>query len=114
MKCLKTQPGAVVKVSVINASFLLNIPIKPCVTPVVPGHDELNVPCFVFLVENPEGRRVLFDLGTRKDWENLPAVALKEISEDGIRIEVERDVVDILNSGGISADDIEAVVLRYL
>ncbi|KAL4794080.1 hypothetical protein BDV19DRAFT_390590 [Aspergillus venezuelensis] len=77
------------KVSIINNTFLYNIP-------------------------NSAGRKVLFDFALSKDWENLTPKALHEIQADGIKIEIERVVVDVLvdvlREGGIDGEEIEAVV----
>jgi hypothetical protein len=55
----------------------------------------------VLLVENSEGRKVLYDSALRKDWENLTPEALHEIESDGIQIKAEIDVIEVLNEGGI-------------
>ncbi|KAK2774063.1 hypothetical protein CKAH01_13286, partial [Colletotrichum kahawae] len=65
----------------------------------VPGYERFRLPSYAFLIENAEGRKVLFDLGLRKDWKNLTPEALHEIQSDEIKIDIERDVVDILLEG---------------
>lgn len=101
------------KVSLLNTCFLRQVPTEPYVQPVVPGHDHFSgLPCLVFLVQNPAGRRVLFDLGTRKDWQNLSPAALSEVEHDNIEVDIQEDVIDCLKQGGIAPGDIEAVVLR--
>ncbi|KAH8894529.1 Metallo-hydrolase/oxidoreductase [Thozetella sp. PMI_491] len=105
--------GASAKVSIINNSFLWDIPVDNYIQPKVPGYDKFYLPSYAFLIENTQGRKVLFDFGLRKDWENLTPEAAHEISGDGIEIEVERDVVDILADGGVKGEDIEAVVFSH-
>lgn len=104
--------GSSAKVSVIDNTFLYNIPVDNYIQPIVPGYERFSLPSYAFLVENSEGRKVLFDLGLRKDWQNLTPEALHEIEADEIKIEVEKDVVDILREGGIEGEEIEAVVFR--
>ncbi|KAK7446498.1 hypothetical protein CaCOL14_010907 [Colletotrichum acutatum] len=111
---LTCPPGATVKVSVLNNCFLRGVPTAPYVEPVIPGHEKFNdLPCLVFLVESSTGRKVLFDLGLRKDWKNLSPVSLSEIQNDNIDIKVEEDIIDILKREGIDPGDIEAVVLSH-
>lgn len=104
--------GATAKVSVIDNTFLYDIPVDNYIQPIVPGYETFSLPAYVFLVENSEGRKVLFDLALRKDWENLTPEALHEIESDHIKIKVEKDVIDILREGGIEGEGIEAVVFR--
>lgn len=105
-------PGSVAKVSIINTCFLRDIPIENFMQPVVPGHEQLNVPSYAFFIENDRGRRVLFDLGLRKDWQNLTPSVLAGIESVQVRVVLEDDVVDSLKREGIQPSSIEAVVLR--
>ncbi|ETS84345.1 hypothetical protein PFICI_02370 [Pestalotiopsis fici W106-1] len=105
--------GASAKVSIINNSFLWDFPVDNYIQPKVPGFDKFYMPTYSFLIENAQGRKVLFDFGLRKDWHNLPPEAQHEISGDGIKINVEKDVVDILLEGGVKGDEIEAVVFSH-
>ena len=59
------------KVSIIDTTCRVKVPVPIMLMPQVLGHDVLYCPAFSFLVENVTlNRRVLFDLGVRKDWEN--------------------------------------------
>ncbi|KAJ0297644.1 hypothetical protein COL5a_004796 [Colletotrichum fioriniae] len=109
---LPCPPGAAVKLFVLNNCFLRGVPTAPYVEPIIPGHEIFNdLPCLVFLIESSTGRKVLFDLGLRKDWQKLSPVSLSEIRNDQIDIKLEEDIVDILKREGIVPGDIEAVVL---
>ncbi|KXH49239.1 hypothetical protein CSIM01_13107 [Colletotrichum simmondsii] len=111
---LPCPSGATVRVSVLNNCFLRGVPTAPYVEPIIPGHETSNdLPCLVFLIESFTGRKVLFDLGLRKDWNKLSPVSLSEIQNDKIDIRLEEDVVDILEREGIAPGDIEAVVLSH-
>ncbi|OBT90447.1 hypothetical protein VE02_01222 [Pseudogymnoascus sp. 03VT05] len=105
--------GASARVSIIDNTFLYDIPVDNYIQPVVPGYENFSLPSYAFLVENSEGRKVLFDLALRKDWQNLAPEALHEIEADGIKIVVERDVIDILDDEGVKGADIEAVVFSH-
>jgi hypothetical protein len=106
--------GASAKVSIIDTTFLYDIPVDNYIQPVVPGYETFSLPSYAFLIENSEGRKILFDLALRKDWENLTPEALHEIKSDGIKIKIEQDVLDILRQGGVNGEDIEAVVFRLV
>lgn len=57
---------------------------------------------------------MLFDLGTRKDWDQLAPAAKAEIKDDGIDIKMEDDVLDVLEKHGVKAADIGTIVLRFV
>jgi hypothetical protein len=50
-------------------------PAKLILSPHIPGHDNLEFPCFSFLISHEEKKKhVLFDIGIRKDYWNLAPV----------------------------------------
>lgn len=50
-------------------------PAKLILSPHIPGHGNLEFPCFSFLVSNEaKGKNILFDIGIRKDYWNLAPV----------------------------------------
>jgi len=80
-----------------------------------PMVDYLKVPdwsCTLsFLLEHPSGRKLVFDLGIRKDPENLAPSIVEYMPSTGYTIN-SRNVVDILEEGGIKGEEVEAVVWR--
>lgn len=64
-----------------------------------------------FLIEHPSGRKLVFDLGIRKDPENLAPKVSSYLPSTGYTID-SRNVVDILEEGGIKGEEIEAVIWR--
>jgi len=72
-------------------------------TPAYHGHELLTAPCLVFLIEHASGRKLVFDLGMRKDWKNLaPAfTATVEAAGPDVTIEVTKDVAEILQENDI-------------
>ncbi|KAJ6142444.1 hypothetical protein N7471_001897 [Penicillium samsonianum] len=56
-------------------------------------------PDYSFLIHHPSGRKVLFDLGMRKDLENHPPIIVDEYPY--ISPDVPMDAAEILNSGPI-------------
>jgi hypothetical protein len=61
----------------IHASAVWNPPIK--------GFERFKAGTWAFLIEHPSGRKLLYDLGLRKDWESLsPQVGLQEAVKMGV------------------------------
>ncbi|OJJ66093.1 hypothetical protein ASPBRDRAFT_138723 [Aspergillus brasiliensis CBS 101740] len=69
-------------------------------------------PDYSFLICHPAGKKVLFDLGLRKDWENYPALIVKSLSM--IEPFVPEDIVGLLSHGDVKAEDIDMVILSHL
>ena len=105
---------SVVNVHVINStSRIKGLPYSFFVTPSYKGLDILDGPAFSFLIEHQSsGRKLLFDLGVRKDWENLPPTIVKNIRDANCTITVEKGVAEILQAGGVAPKDIEAIIWR--
>ncbi|KAL0577058.1 hypothetical protein V5O48_004939 [Marasmius crinis-equi] len=95
------------------------VPAAMFIEPVLPGRDLLEpVPAYVFLVEHVGGdgkkRRIMFDLGTRKDQENFsPSTKEMASSIPNIVLDVDKDVVDQLTEGGIDLESIDTVIWSH-
>jgi hypothetical protein len=78
--------------------------------PMVPDYELLEgIPTFVFLVEHPSDKKVLFDLGLRKSVESSPPVILEAVK--GMSTHVEKDIATILtNDGRINLGDINTII----
>ena len=82
--------------------------------PLVANFSSIRVPCYSFLIHHvPSNRRVLFDLGVRKDWENGPANLVTRLKERGFGVEIEDNVVDILAKNDVDPASIEAVIWSH-
>lgn len=83
--------------------------------PAIHGHDTLQCPAYSFLIEHPSGRKVLYDLGTRKDWQNLSPMVQGLLKQHDLHIEVEKNVADILKGNGVAVGDgaIEALIWSH-
>ena len=96
-----------------TTSRIQNLPLSVFIEPPIKGHDNIDCPAFSFLIENSSnGRKVLFDLGVRKDWKNLSPRIADRIRGGGWLISVEKDVAEILQESGVKLSDIEAIVWR--
>lgn len=96
-------PGSrsTVSVAVIDTTSTIRAKTSLVVTPHISGHDEFNCPCYCFLITHPAtGRKVLFDLGIRKDPENLAPKTYAFTK--AMEISSERNVADILGDDEVS------------
>lgn len=83
----------------------------PGTVPTAGSTAPLIAPGYSFLVEHPtSGRRVVFDLGMRKDRENA-APALQE-ALGKFEATIEYDVAEQLRAGGIDLASVEAIIWR--
>src|ERR1700733_10332372 len=113
--------SSIVIVRIIDTTSYVKGSARVVLDPHIPGHDELDCPCFSFLITNAqESRYVLFDLGVRKDFETGLAPTVREwITGDKplFKVNVERNVADILDEDsaklGTSRKDIEAVIWSH-
>jgi hypothetical protein len=102
----------VVDVSVIDSTTFIQVPAGFFVENPLPGHETLECPAFVFLVQHPSGKKVLFDLGLRKDPESLPPVILEGMAQ-GVTAHAEKDVAQILReSNKVTLDEIDSIIWR--
>ncbi|KAJ7768673.1 beta-lactamase-like protein [Mycena maculata] len=84
-------------------------------TPVLPGRENFTAPMFSFLVEhNTSQKRVMFDLGMRKDFENLaPSLAIFYASGLAFVTGESKDITELLEDGGIPLASIDAVIWSH-
>ncbi|EXJ61040.1 hypothetical protein A1O7_05193 [Cladophialophora yegresii CBS 114405] len=104
-----------VTVRIIDSTSQLRAHAPMILEPAIPGHDLLQCPAYSFLIEHPSGRKILYDLGTRKDWENLPPLVQGLLKHHDLAIEVEKNVAEILQENGIAVTDgeIEALIWSH-
>jgi hypothetical protein len=87
------------------------LPAGIVMQPVLPGHELFHAPVFAFLVEHTTtGRRVMFDLGVRKDPENA-APRIVEMLKGGATV-VDRDITEQLADDGVDLGSISGVIWR--
>jgi hypothetical protein len=93
----------------INADAIWNRPIK--------GFDRFKAGTWAFLIEHPSGRKLLYDLGLRRDWESLsPRIGLREAVNTGLiaDIKVEKNTAEIVVEAGMKLDDMEGIIWRLV
>ena len=102
-----------VNVRIIDTTASIRCPVDYFLSSNVGNLSELDCIAFSFLVENPRiGNKVLFDLGVRKDWENLPAPVVQRLLNQGFKINVRKGVSEILQDGGIKLTEINTIIWR--
>jgi glyoxylase-like metal-dependent hydrolase (beta-lactamase superfamily II) len=107
-----------VEVSIVNTtSYMKGFPASTFVEPDVPGFDFMDVGSYSFVVKHPGSgskyNTLLFDLGVRKDWENLPATFVEGIKAGGYGISVEKDVATILRENGQDLNEVGAIIWSH-
>ncbi|KAJ6456097.1 hypothetical protein C8R45DRAFT_914165 [Mycena sanguinolenta] len=81
------------------------------ILPVLPGHESATFPFHAFLVENSH-KRVMFDLGIRKNTSDFsPSVAA--LIPAVIQVDSQKDIVELLQDGGINLTSIDAVIWSH-
>ncbi|KAJ7275056.1 hypothetical protein C8J57DRAFT_1714764 [Mycena rebaudengoi] len=92
------------------------VPASSFFRPVLPGYENLSCPIYAFLVEHTgvTTQRIMFDLGVRKDLENLAPSVAAFFTSGKAAIPVDKDIVEQLTAGNISLDTIEAVIWSHI
>ncbi|KAF7522902.1 hypothetical protein G7054_g11990 [Neopestalotiopsis clavispora] len=106
---------ATVNVSIINTTGTIRgVNTWRFFEPSIKGHDWLATPCFAFLIQHPTlNRSIVFDLGIKKDLENLPPPLLERFKESGYTVDVPKHVREILDEGGVDTQSLEAVIWSH-
>ncbi|KAM5380137.1 hypothetical protein ACJZ2D_003784 [Fusarium nematophilum] len=111
---ISIPPGeAIQAVRLINPVNFGPAIIKRFMEPPVPGLETFtSSPSLSFLLEHRSGRKLVFDLGIRKDYENYSPTIAKYIPTTNYDIKVMGSVADILRDNGVSLDRVEGVIWR--
>ena len=88
-------------------------PIRPFFNPIVAGVEQLEAIAYSFLIEHPNGQKLLFDLGARVDFESNAPALVRRLKSFGFAPSIEKDVATILNEGGMNLADISAVIWSH-
>ena len=111
--------SATVSVSIIDSSARLRkVPINVFFEPDLPGFTTFDGVANVFLITHVhpnthKTRRVLFDLGMRKDWTNLPPSIVERVKDWKCDIQITHNVSEILMSHGLEPSSIEAIIWSH-
>lgn len=103
----------------VNVAFVCNallsgLPMSRFSKPNIRGLETLQrIPSFSFFIEHPSGRRLMFDLGPRKDLENLSPMLTKRMAKGGWQAEITQEVPEVLQQHGIPIESIENVIWSH-
>lgn len=87
--------------------------LKRFMAPDVPGLETfINSPSLCFLLEHPFGRRLVWDLGIRKDHDHYAPSIKNYLPTTKYSIKVAKNVAEILQEHGVGPNSIEAVIWR--
>jgi glyoxylase-like metal-dependent hydrolase (beta-lactamase superfamily II) len=111
---LEVPPSSnTVRVRLIKDVGVLSIPSALFLEPVAEGHEVFNGVDTSFLIENENlGKKALFDLGTRKDWWNLPPKVRDPLAYC-VGVIVEKDVPEVLRERDIPLHAINDVIWSH-
>ncbi|KAJ9608747.1 hypothetical protein H2200_006518 [Cladophialophora chaetospira] len=108
-------PGdTIIAVKLINPVNFGPAILNRFMAPPVPHLESLKTsPSLSFLLEHPSGRRLVWDLGIRKDYQNYSPKIANYLPGTGYTIDVTKNVADILVEGGIELASVEAVIWSH-
>jgi hypothetical protein len=69
--------------------------------PLIANFKDVTVPAYSFLITRPpSGRKLLYDLGIRKDWENGPTGLINRLKSSGFKPTIKKTwLTSYLNVG---------------
>jgi glyoxylase-like metal-dependent hydrolase (beta-lactamase superfamily II) len=106
--------SSTVRVRIIDTTTKIsNMPLVPLIAPVTPGFETLECPAFSFLIEHPTQGLTLFDLGMRKDWENISPVITTLIKQHHVDVSANKNVREILEENGVAGADIRSIIWSH-
>lgn len=80
-----------------------------------PPGETSRLPCLAFLLKHSSRQdTLLFDLGTRKDWESASAPASLALIKKWYGVDVPQDVIDSLRKGGLEPADVTHVCISHM
>lgn len=94
-----------------TTSHISEISLARFVQPEIKGFTTLSCPAYSFLIEHPSNRKLLFDLGVRKDPENFAPRIRERIKNWNVT--VRQGVREQLEEHGVSGKDIEGIIWSH-
>lgn len=72
-------------------------------------------PSYSFFIQHSSGKHILFDLGIRKDWQNLSPVLVDNFKKKGWDLGAKENVAEILEANGVDVQggEIDAVIWSH-
>ncbi|KAF2097294.1 hypothetical protein NA57DRAFT_41249 [Rhizodiscina lignyota] len=110
---LNIPSGKAVKVSCIDTTSRIKLPTQTILIPYIADHKYYQCPAFSFLIEHESGKKLLFDLGIRKDWENMSPFSVWRVKSRDFTVGVTKNCSDILVENDVSLDSINAIIWSH-
>ena len=103
-----------VRVRAIDTKTYISLHTSRFMEPEIAGFETLNLTSVCFLIENHQlNKRVLFDCGARKDFENYSPATKARLNVIIKGIKIEADVNDILVEAGIDLKSIDSIIWSH-
>ncbi|KAI0373433.1 Metallo-hydrolase/oxidoreductase [Pilatotrama ljubarskyi] len=100
-------------VSALEAGYI-QVPLQWVIDTAKDGETSV-LPALAFLIRHSKNGDVfVFDLGIRKDIENLPTGYLNRINSMGFRTDIPQDAADSLAKGGLAPTDVKHLCYSHL
>jgi len=106
------QDQAYLDVSALEAGNI-SLPIDKFVADMEP--EIVTCPSLAFSLRHSKtGFQIVFDLGTRRDFEGYPPATQKRIQSLGFSPTVKQNVAESLEKGGVPPSEVDAVIVSHL
>ncbi|KDN64770.1 putative metallo-beta-lactamase superfamily protein [Colletotrichum sublineola] len=106
-----------VEVSIIDTTLDGDLPTAPFLGPAIKGFERWHVVGYAFLVTHTDSegneRRVVFDLGLPKDWEDIPPPVIEAAKAMESNMTAQKYVSEILTENGVDLGSIEALIWSH-
>jgi glyoxylase-like metal-dependent hydrolase (beta-lactamase superfamily II) len=91
----------------------INLPIDKLIADTEP--EIVSVPSLAFSLRHSKtGFQLVFDLGTRRDFEGYPPATQQRIQRLGFSPTVTHTVAESLEKGGVAPHEVDAVIVSHL
>jgi glyoxylase-like metal-dependent hydrolase (beta-lactamase superfamily II) len=84
------------------------------IEPSIPGNEVLNLTSITFFIEHPTlNKKVLFDCGARKDFENFPPFIKERLNFHVRGLKIEKDVHEVVAEAGVPLEELDAMIWSH-
>jgi glyoxylase-like metal-dependent hydrolase (beta-lactamase superfamily II) len=73
-----------------------------------------KAPSLSFFLVHPNGTKIVYDLGLRKDWRGYPEAFVWRVESGTRKIDVSKDVLDSVIAGGENPEDVNVVIVSHI
>jgi glyoxylase-like metal-dependent hydrolase (beta-lactamase superfamily II) len=103
---------AYITLSALDAGYLW-LPEHEFIVPCDPKANH-KAPSFAFFLRHPNGTKIVYDLGLRKDWQNYPLAFQRRVADGVRKIDVSKDVKDSIVAGGEDPLAVDVVIVSHI